>query len=142
MIAGEKIAASELLDEFYSSLYQAVDAMKAAFKRRAREGLTQDMMASRLDIDKALISKRLNGRENLTLKTLSAMASALACRLSIDFVPYENLGQIRKVENPDIDFGTNVSDLDEYKRRRVHATSSSPNKEFDFGLLKISAGTG
>jgi transcriptional regulator with XRE-family HTH domain len=67
--------------------------MRHIFKLRAKtDGLLQDDIAAALNIDKSLVSKRLNGLENMTLKTLSFMASAMRCRLRIDFQPYESLG--------------------------------------------------
>jgi hypothetical protein len=35
----------------------------------------------------------LKGEENFTLKTLSFMATAMNCRLNIQFRPYEELGE-------------------------------------------------
>jgi transcriptional regulator with XRE-family HTH domain len=85
MIVG-KISLSALWEEYYTNLHGAYNAMWQAFKK---SGLSQDEIAERLAVDKGLVSKRLKGRENLTLKTLSFMASAMGCRLSIGFTPYE-----------------------------------------------------
>lgn len=87
MTVGE-LSKSDLWEEYYTNLHKAYNAMWQAFKKR---GLSQDQIAERLAVDKALISKRLKGRENLTLKTLSFMASAMECRLTIDYTPYEEV---------------------------------------------------
>ena len=63
--------------------------MRWAFNHR---DITQDNIAASLGVNKALISKRLRGDENLTLKTLSFMGTALKCRIQIRFVPYEQVG--------------------------------------------------
>jgi transcriptional regulator with XRE-family HTH domain len=84
MTAGE-LSKSELWEEYYTNLHKAYNAMWRAFRK---SGLSQDKVADRLGVDKGLISKRLKGRENLTLKTLSFMASAMECRLAIDCIPY------------------------------------------------------
>src|SRR5262245_57866413 len=89
MTAGRKISKGELWEEYSTNLHGAYNAMLRAFKR---SGLSQDDLAHRLDADKGLTSKRLKGRKNLTLKTLSFMASAMGCRLTIDFTPYEDIG--------------------------------------------------
>lgn len=91
MAGGSALSKSELLDEYNTVLHDAYSAMRGVFRRLAAGGLTQDDIAERLDVDKALISKRLRGRENLTLKTLSFMASAMGCRLSISFTPYASV---------------------------------------------------
>ena len=84
-----KIPKEELWDEYYENLHSAYNAMRDAF---ASSGLTQDHIACALDVDKSLISRRLNGSENLTLKTLSHMGSAMNSRLTITFTPYSMVG--------------------------------------------------
>ena len=90
-----KIAApippDDLAEMYYADLHGAYDAMCGAFEKRQAQGVNQDYVAARLDVDKGLISKRLNGRKNLTLRVLSYMASALNCKLAIQFVPYEDM---------------------------------------------------
>jgi transcriptional regulator with XRE-family HTH domain len=83
---GNALREGDLLEEYYTNLNDAYEAMRQAFQVR---GITQDEIAKRLGVDKGLISRRLNGQENLTLKTLSFMASAMMCTLTIDFTPYE-----------------------------------------------------
>jgi hypothetical protein len=100
MTGGDPIKKSDLLEEYYTNLHRAYQAMRRAFKLRAAQGLTQDSIARMLGVDKALISKRLNGSENLTLKTLSFMATAMKCRLSISYVPYE---EVRRADSPTAD---------------------------------------
>jgi transcriptional regulator with XRE-family HTH domain len=82
-----------LWQDYYANLKTALSSMRRVFKIRAHDdGLTQDDIAARLNIDKSLVSRRLTGEENFTLKTLSFMASAMRCRLQIHFRPYEELG--------------------------------------------------
>src|SRR5262245_32019862 len=85
MTAGKLLSKSDLWEEYYTTLLKAYNAMREAFKK---SGLTQDQIAERLGVDKALVSKRLNTRENLTLKTLSFMACAMGYRLTIGYTPY------------------------------------------------------
>jgi len=95
MNAGTKpkmISKSRLLDDYYANLHVAYNAMQDAFRMRAQSGLTQDHLASKLGVDKGLISKRLNGVENLTLRTLSNMGTAMECRVNVSFEPYEQIG--------------------------------------------------
>jgi transcriptional regulator with XRE-family HTH domain len=78
-----------LLDDYYANLHGAYNSMRVCF---SASGLSQDDLASSLNVDKSLISRRLNGSENLTLKTLSYMGTAMDCRLAITFVPYAMVG--------------------------------------------------
>lgn len=88
--AGLAVIPTEVLwDDYYANLHGSYNSMRAGF---TMSGLTQDDLACALDVDKSLISRRLNGSENLTLKTLSHMGSAMGCRLTINFVPYSMIG--------------------------------------------------
>jgi transcriptional regulator with XRE-family HTH domain len=88
----KRLPETDLLDDFYDSMHRAYSHLRVAFKRRAEtQGLSQDDLATKLGSNKAIISKRLRGRENLTLKSLSYMASALDCRLNVTFEPYEEI---------------------------------------------------
>jgi transcriptional regulator with XRE-family HTH domain len=88
---GDRIPEPILAEDYYDNLHRAHASMRDAFALRASEGLSQDDIAAMLNADKALISKRLKGLENLTLRTLSYMASALTCRLLILFQPHEEI---------------------------------------------------
>jgi hypothetical protein len=86
------IPPSVLWDDYYESLHSAYNAMRNTYASCSAGGLTQDDIAARLNVDKSLVSRRLNGTENLTLKSISYMASAMECRVVVNFVPYENVG--------------------------------------------------
>ena len=88
MTDGERLPKSTLWEEYYIHLHRAYAAMRKAFQL---SGLNQDQIAAKLGVDKSLISRRLNGLENLTLKTLSFMATAIGCRLKIEYVPYDEV---------------------------------------------------
>lgn len=75
---------SAISEEYYVALHVAYRALRLAFLRqREKKNITQSVIADRLGWNKSLVSRRLHGQENLTLRTLSALAFALECRLSI-----------------------------------------------------------
>ena len=90
-IRSERIPDDVLNDEYHEILSNAYRSLREAFAKRAAEGWSQDEIAARLGVDKSLVSRRLNGRENLTLRTLSQMATGLDYRLFLQFVALENL---------------------------------------------------
>ena len=91
------LSKTELARDYSSALHKAFNAMADAFDAKAEKGeISQDDLAKLLNVNKGLISGRLNGTKNLTLRTLSEMASALDCYLLINFEPYEP----RKQETP------------------------------------------
>ena len=52
-------------------------------ERIQEQGLTRAELAQRMNVDKAQITRMLNGPHNMTLKTLVSAASALGCRLTV-----------------------------------------------------------
>src|ERR1700739_3666011 len=73
-----------LWQDYYTNLKTALSSMRQLFRLRAHtDGLTQDDIAALLQIDKSLVSRRLNGEENFTLKTLSFMATEMCWRLQL-----------------------------------------------------------
>jgi transcriptional regulator with XRE-family HTH domain len=94
----------------------AYRTMLNAFEKRERAGtLSQDKLAKLLSVDKSLISRRLKGAENLTLRTLSYMAKAMNCRLLVEFKPYEEIGipnsRYDDLNNPMSVVGTNTANI-------------------------------
>lgn len=81
-----------LLSEYYANKHRAYNSMMDVFDELAeKEGLTQENLATLLCVNKGVVSRRLNGSANITLKTLSNMATALKCKLSINFQPVRSL---------------------------------------------------
>jgi transcriptional regulator with XRE-family HTH domain len=76
-------------DDYYENLHAAYNSLRDTFKS---SGLSQDEIASRLGVNKSVISRRLNGSENLTIKTLSQMGTAMGCRLITTYQPYALAG--------------------------------------------------
>jgi DNA-binding XRE family transcriptional regulator len=91
MIAGSsrKIPDADIWEDYYICLHDAYNSLREAF---AESGLTQDELATRLGVDKSLISKRLNGTENLTLKTISQMGTGMGYRAMVSYEPYASIG--------------------------------------------------
>jgi Helix-turn-helix len=85
----EPIPLSVIWDDYYEALHVAYNALRETFEN---SGLSQDELSELSGIDKSLISKRLNGSENLTIKTLSHMGSAMGHRVVVGYQPYDMCG--------------------------------------------------
>jgi transcriptional regulator with XRE-family HTH domain len=120
MTDGKPLSKGDLWEEFSTNLHGAYNAMRHAFRR---SGLSQDALAIKLSADKGLVSRRLHGKENLTLKTLSFMASAFGCRLAVFFVPYEEVATLEQSATTD--------EADLLQRRRVLAATADEPAEAD-----------
>jgi len=83
--------------------------MRDAFAVRAGAGFTQGQLAARIGADEGLISRRFKGEENMTLKTLSAMASGLDCGLVIEFKPLETYDSSNYFDSNDWKFDAKPS---------------------------------
>ncbi len=57
---------------------------EAYAKRHEMDGLTQAEIARRLDINKSVVNRRLNGRTNLTVESLADMLWALKHCIHVD----------------------------------------------------------
>ena len=57
------------------------NVLKKAYEQT---GLTQNEIALKLGVDKGLISRRLNGQENLTLNTIADLFTAMEARLEMN----------------------------------------------------------
>jgi transcriptional regulator with XRE-family HTH domain len=80
---------SSFWDDFFESLHSGYVSLRSAFKD---SGLTQEILAKISGFDKSRISKILSGQDNLTVKTLARLGTAMGCRVVITFVPYEHVG--------------------------------------------------
>lgn len=59
-----------------------LDFESSVFKRMRQMGMKKKDLAERVDKSPAAISKMLSGKSNLTIKTISKIASALDCTVS------------------------------------------------------------
>jgi len=100
MIDGIKhnpIPERELIADYFDNLHRAYSALRSAFRL---SGLTQDLLSRLLgNADKGQISRWLNGTQNLTLKTLSRLASAMKCALIIEFRPFDKMTAPKTIGN-------------------------------------------
>jgi transcriptional regulator with XRE-family HTH domain len=83
------VSKAELWDDYYACMHDAYNALRETFDST---GMTQDQLAARIHVDKSLVSRRLNGSENLTMKTLSHMGTGMGYRVVILFRPYDQIG--------------------------------------------------
>ena len=56
-------------------------------RERHRLGITQRELARRMGVTEAFVSNLLNRRSNPTMETVAAVAAAMGCAVTIDFVP-------------------------------------------------------
>ncbi len=69
---------------YFDQRYRLINQL---ITRRRELKLTQAKLATKSGVGQAEISKIEGGRSNPTLETLSALAVALGCRLSLDPAP-------------------------------------------------------
>lgn len=83
---------SVLRDRYYDVIHRACESLAAAFDRLQREeGITQEILAKKLRVNKSLMSRLLHGNEDLTARAISNMATAMDCYLEISIIPCKDL---------------------------------------------------
>jgi transcriptional regulator with XRE-family HTH domain len=71
----------------YGELETEFAIARAMIEARARAGLTQDELASRMDTSRTVIARLESGRNLPSTRTLKRFAAATGSRLAISFVP-------------------------------------------------------
>lgn len=87
-------------DRAYARFVRQVrDALQRTFAEESENGLTQKELAEALDIDQSLVSRRLHGPGNITLRTLSDLYTAMGREPLSNFVaperPYVQINQVK-----------------------------------------------
>jgi transcriptional regulator with XRE-family HTH domain len=91
-LGNKKIPKEVIEEKFLIEMHEAYRNLREKFLKLRDEGkITQQLLVTRLGWDKSLVSKRLHGRENLTFKTLSALATAMECKLDLRWIEYSEL---------------------------------------------------
>ena len=79
-------------DRAYARFVRQVrDALQRTFAEESENGLTQKELAEALGIDQSLVSRRLHGPGNVTLRTLSDLYTAMGREPLSNFVAPERL---------------------------------------------------
>ena len=71
----------------YGELETEFALAREMIEARARAGLTQDELASRMDTSRTVIARLESGRSLPSTRTLKRFAAATGSRLAISFVP-------------------------------------------------------
>lgn len=78
----------------------ATAAMMKAYGEARAIGITQNVIAARLERNKSQVSNWLRGQRNLTVRTLAEMALAMDCDLRIQFVPFNRIPRVNYEWSP------------------------------------------
>jgi transcriptional regulator with XRE-family HTH domain len=89
----QRLSDDTLLENWYFFFHQTFARLKVKFLERE---ISQDELATRLGKNKAFISRCLRGRNNVTLKTMFYIASALGYRMEINFVDLKTVSLVNK----------------------------------------------
>ena len=64
-----------------------LDVTEQLYRRMQERGMRPSELAKRLGVSRAFVSQLLNGKSNMTLRTLVGVAFALSLRIRIEFQP-------------------------------------------------------
>ncbi len=130
------IPEEELLFEQYrlKSRFQSI-LIKAFRRLKLEKGITQKDIAQSLGVDPALISKRLKGETNLTIETISDLATAMEIEICPNAKSWSEIENDNKLEMQSNKYSvwseslSNKFTLDEYKVEKSRCKNSSNIKD-------------
>lgn len=73
--------------EAFGEFYLDAEVAERLYKLRGNLRLTQKQLAARAKLQQNAVSRIEKGENSLTLRTVQKMATALGCRVVVDFVP-------------------------------------------------------
>ena len=74
-------------DEEFQFELASIDLRTSIIQQMDSAGLSRSDLAERMGVSRARVSQILNGQDNLTLKTLVAIAHALGATVSVSLCP-------------------------------------------------------
>ena len=83
-------------DPDYEFHLAAIDVGERIVERMDELGLTQAGLARKMGVSRARISQILRGNDNLTLKSIVAVAVGLDCRVDLRLKPERAGGRLRR----------------------------------------------
>lgn len=75
---------AELKGQLFRALREMLSSLQSS-------GVNQATIARRLNADPARVSKRLSGKENMTLETISDLARAMECRIDVQLTHFSEM---------------------------------------------------
>jgi transcriptional regulator with XRE-family HTH domain len=93
MSKAKRISEDVLAEQWYSFLHQLIGRMQEAFRTARSEDsdLSQKAIAEKLGKPAPFISRCLSGQQNMTIRTIHAIARAMGYRLEINFRPIKSI---------------------------------------------------
>ena len=85
----QRIPEEQLAEYWFGFMHDLLGALRRAYAKAKQDDptLTQKVIAARLGRDPGQVSLWLNGRQNMTVRTVNSLARALGHRLNISLEP-------------------------------------------------------
>ena len=89
----QRIPEEQLAEYWYGFMHDLLGALRRAYAKAKQDDptLTQKVIAARLGRDPGQVSLWLNGRQNMTVRTVNSLARALDHRLNISLEPLSHV---------------------------------------------------
>lgn len=91
--APQRIPEDQLAEHWYGFMHDLLGGLRRAYTKAKQDDptLTQKVIAARLGRDPGQVSLWLNGRQNMTVRTVNNLARALDHRLNISLEPLSHV---------------------------------------------------
>ncbi len=89
----QRIPEEQLAEHWYGFMHDLLGGLRRAYAKAKQDDptLTQKVIAARLGRDHGQVSLWLNGRQNMTVRTVNSLARALGHRLNISLEPLSHV---------------------------------------------------
>ena len=89
----QRIPEEQLAEHWYGFMHDLLGGLRRAYAKAKQDDptLTQKVIAARLGRDPGQVSLWLNGRQNMTVRTVNSLARALDHRLNVSLEPLSHV---------------------------------------------------
>ena len=79
----KEIPKEDLAELWFSFNHNVLEQLQSRARELKKDGITQEIIAARLGVGPAVVSRRLKGRQNMSMRTMHDLARAMGCRLRV-----------------------------------------------------------
>lgn len=95
-----EIPKEDLAELWFSFNHNVLGQLQSKARKLKKDGITQEVIAARLGVGPAVVSRRLKGRQNMSMRTMHDLARAMGCRLRVSVDDLSALAPSNNNPNP------------------------------------------
>ena len=96
----KEIPKEDLAELWFSFNHNVLEQLQARARALKKDGVTQEVIAKRLGVGPAVVSRRLKGRQNMSMRAMHDLARAMGSRLRVSIDDLATLQPSNNNPNP------------------------------------------